>query len=78
MLNKKPDFSLLLMSALLVLWANLHLTHFSPFSSNCNKSVLPFLMDFTKKDFCSVFVIINSHCCCCPQKDCVNEVGKNF
>ncbi|XP_057159257.1 serine/threonine-protein kinase WNK1 isoform X22 [Ursus arctos] len=30
-------------------------------------------MDFTKKDFCSVFVIINSHCCCCPQKDCVNE-----
>ncbi|XP_021571078.1 serine/threonine-protein kinase WNK1 isoform X2 [Carlito syrichta] len=30
-------------------------------------------MDFTKKDFCSVFVFINSHCCCCPQKDCVNE-----
>ncbi|XP_012290373.1 serine/threonine-protein kinase WNK1 isoform X18 [Aotus nancymaae] len=30
-------------------------------------------MDITKKDFCSVFVIINSHCCCCPQKDCVNE-----
>ncbi|XP_057347335.1 serine/threonine-protein kinase WNK1 isoform X4 [Manis pentadactyla] len=30
-------------------------------------------MDFTKKDFCSVFVIVNSHCCCCPQKDCVNE-----
>ncbi|XP_044083976.1 serine/threonine-protein kinase WNK1 isoform X7 [Neovison vison] len=30
-------------------------------------------MDFTKKDFCSVFVIINSHCCCCPQKDCINE-----
>ncbi|CAK7298827.1 Serine/threonine-protein kinase WNK1 [Vulpes lagopus] len=27
----------------------------------------------TSKDFCSVFVIINSHCCCCPQKDCVNE-----
>uniref|UniRef100_A0A8I3SBJ0 non-specific serine/threonine protein kinase n=1 Tax=Canis lupus familiaris TaxID=9615 RepID=A0A8I3SBJ0_CANLF len=35
--------------------------------------VLSFVMDFTKKDFCSVFVIINSHCCCCPQKDCVNE-----
>lgn len=35
-------------------------------------------MDFTKEDFCSVFVIVNSHCCCCPQKDCVNEVGKNF
>ncbi|XP_045686440.1 serine/threonine-protein kinase WNK1 isoform X16 [Phyllostomus hastatus] len=30
-------------------------------------------MDFSKKDFCSVFLIINSHCCCCPQKDCVNE-----
>ncbi|XP_059259853.1 serine/threonine-protein kinase WNK1 isoform X13 [Mustela nigripes] len=30
-------------------------------------------MDFTKKDFCSVFVIVNSHCCCCPQKDCINE-----
>ncbi|KAM9672471.1 serine/threonine-protein kinase WNK1 isoform 3-T3 [Trichechus inunguis] len=30
-------------------------------------------MDFTKKDFCSVFVIVNSHCCCCAQKDCVNE-----
>ncbi|XP_073932447.1 serine/threonine-protein kinase WNK1 isoform X13 [Castor canadensis] len=30
-------------------------------------------MDFTKKDFCSVFVIVNSHCCCCPQKECVNE-----
>ncbi|KAM9073590.1 serine/threonine-protein kinase WNK1 isoform 10-T10 [Megaptera novaeangliae] len=30
-------------------------------------------MDFTKRDFCSVFVIVNSHCCCCPQKDCVNE-----
>lgn len=30
-------------------------------------------MDFTKEDFCSVFVIVNSHCCCCPQKDCVNE-----
>ncbi|XP_045867934.1 serine/threonine-protein kinase WNK1 isoform X12 [Meles meles] len=30
-------------------------------------------MEFTKKDFCSVFVIVNSHCCCCPQKDCVNE-----
>ncbi|XP_011786402.1 PREDICTED: serine/threonine-protein kinase WNK1 [Colobus angolensis palliatus] len=28
---------------------------------------------FTKKDFCSVFVIIHSHCCCCPQKDCINE-----
>ncbi|XP_036108417.1 serine/threonine-protein kinase WNK1 isoform X2 [Molossus molossus] len=36
-------------------------------------SILLFLMDFTKKDFCSVFVIVNSHCCCCPQKDCVNE-----
>uniref|UniRef100_A0A8C9D4Q1 non-specific serine/threonine protein kinase n=1 Tax=Panthera leo TaxID=9689 RepID=A0A8C9D4Q1_PANLE len=35
--------------------------------------ILPFVMDFTKKDFCSVFVIVNSHCCCCPQKDCVNE-----
>ncbi|XP_047285359.1 serine/threonine-protein kinase WNK1 isoform X47 [Homo sapiens] len=30
-------------------------------------------MDIKKKDFCSVFVIINSHCCCCPQKDCINE-----
>ncbi|XP_058511914.1 serine/threonine-protein kinase WNK1 isoform X8 [Ochotona princeps] len=30
-------------------------------------------MDFTKKDICSVFVIINSHCCCCLQKDCVSE-----
>nr|XP_008258069.2 serine/threonine-protein kinase WNK1 isoform X20 [Oryctolagus cuniculus] len=30
-------------------------------------------MDFTKKDFCSVFVIVNSHCCCCLQKDCINE-----
>ncbi|XP_053413092.1 serine/threonine-protein kinase WNK1 isoform X4 [Nycticebus coucang] len=30
-------------------------------------------MDFTKKDFCSVFVFINPHCCCCPQKDCTNE-----
>ncbi|XP_036108418.1 serine/threonine-protein kinase WNK1 isoform X3 [Molossus molossus] len=38
-----------------------------------SKSILLFLMDFTKKDFCSVFVIVNSHCCCCPQKDCVNE-----
>ncbi|XP_077808795.1 serine/threonine-protein kinase WNK1 isoform X31 [Macaca mulatta] len=28
---------------------------------------------FTKKDFCSVFVIIHSHCCCYPQKDCINE-----
>ncbi|XP_033079212.1 serine/threonine-protein kinase WNK1 isoform X12 [Trachypithecus francoisi] len=28
---------------------------------------------FTKKDFCSVFVIIHSHCCCCPQKDCIKE-----
>ncbi|XP_037701421.1 serine/threonine-protein kinase WNK1 isoform X18 [Choloepus didactylus] len=35
--------------------------------------ILPFPMDFTKKDLCSVFVIVNSHCCCCPQKDCVNE-----
>ncbi|KAF5919394.1 hypothetical protein HPG69_009875 [Diceros bicornis minor] len=25
------------------------------------------------KDFCSVFVIVNSRCCCCPPKDCVNE-----
>lgn len=30
-------------------------------------------MDFMKKDFCSVFVIVNSHCCCCSQKDCINE-----
>ncbi|XP_014649383.1 PREDICTED: serine/threonine-protein kinase WNK1 isoform X17 [Ceratotherium simum simum] len=30
-------------------------------------------MDFTKKDFCSVFVIVNSRCCCCPPNDCVNE-----
>ncbi|XP_069442008.1 serine/threonine-protein kinase WNK1 isoform X20 [Ovis canadensis] len=30
-------------------------------------------MDFTKRDFCSVFVFVNSHCCCCSQKDCINE-----
>ncbi|XP_076423909.1 serine/threonine-protein kinase WNK1 isoform X13 [Peromyscus maniculatus bairdii] len=30
-------------------------------------------MDFMKTDFCSVFVIVNSHCCCCSQKDCINE-----
>lgn len=35
-------------------------------------------MDFTKRDFCSVFVFVNSRCCCCSQKDCINEVGKNF
>lgn len=50
----------------------------SPLHFPFNKSVLPFLMDFTKRDFCSVFVFVNSHCCCCSQKDCVNEVGKNF
>lgn len=49
--------------------------YFPPsFFLNSIESVLPFLMDFMKKDFCSVFVIVNSHCCCCSQKDCINEV----
>ncbi|XP_013918514.1 PREDICTED: serine/threonine-protein kinase WNK1 isoform X16 [Thamnophis sirtalis] len=30
-------------------------------------------MDFSKRDFCPVFLIINSHCFCCSHKDCVTE-----
>ncbi|XP_048684897.2 serine/threonine-protein kinase WNK1 isoform X15 [Caretta caretta] len=30
-------------------------------------------MDFTKREICPVFVIINSHCCCCSHKDSAKE-----
>ncbi|XP_053891108.1 serine/threonine-protein kinase WNK1 isoform X5 [Malaclemys terrapin pileata] len=30
-------------------------------------------MDFTKREICPVFVIINSHCCCCSHKDGAKE-----
>ncbi|XP_052523499.1 serine/threonine-protein kinase WNK1 isoform X11 [Tympanuchus pallidicinctus] len=30
-------------------------------------------MDFTKREVGPVFVIVNSHCCCCSHKDCTKE-----
>lgn len=34
-------------------------------------------MEFTKRDICPIFVIVNSHCCC-SHKDCAKEVSKNL